>query len=744
MPAPPRKVGRLRGLLGWCFATTACLWVIEAMFDALYLPDEGFPHALLHPTAGQIAARLLLAALGVAVVGVLHKNARTEAGLRLFRKVVEEAPDGVQITDLEGRILYSNRSIERIYGYGRDELLGHHVDEMNVDPELARTVILPSLGRTGRWAGELDARHKEGGSFPIALSTSTVTGPGGEPAALVGIIRDISERRRAEVALRERERLARLLAECGVALGRADPLPVLLRQVTEAVVRHLDAGLARIWTLDDDGRALTLRASAGLSERLDGTRSRVPLEEETKIAVIARERRPNLTNTVIGDPHVPGQDWARREKLVSFAGYPIVAEDKLLGVIAMFGRHALTEASLQALESLANALALGIVRNRAEAAVRDSEERFRRVFEESPLGMALAEPDGRIIEVNGALAEMTGHPGPDLLGRRLGELAEPDGNGRATEAFGRLMDGEIPSFTLEERWRRRDGEGVWVRLTASALHGPDARPRLGLAMIEDVTEQKTFEGALRTAKEHAEAADRIKSEFLHIASHELRTPLNALALHVETLRHRLARERPVGPELGDRLMHQVRRLSYLVGDLLDSSRLDRGELVIRKATLDLTGLVVSTVSDFRGQAPDREVTLSVPDEPLAIEADPTRIEQVLANLLDNAFKYSPPGTPVEVRLTADPSSVTLSVTDHGAGIPLDQQDRLFTRFFRVTTEATRYQPGLGLGLYICNVIAQSHGGTLRVDSVPGRGSTFVMTLPLLQPLPPPPADAGAP
>jgi PAS domain S-box-containing protein len=552
----------------------------------------------------------------------------------------------------------------------------------------------------------------------------------GRPQALVGIIRDVTERRQAVEEVKERGRLASLTAEVGLALVRAEPLPQLLQRCAEAVARHLEAAFARIWTVDEAEQVLRLRASAGLYTRLDGSRGVVSLANETKIARIARTRQPNLTNAVVGDPLVIDQEWARREGIVAFAGYPLVVEDRVMGVIAMFARRPLTVAALQAMESVANTVALGIVRNNAETALRDNEERFRRIFEEGPLGMALLGLDQRIVRVNEALCEMVGRKARELVGRAPAELAPPDGPGALPEALGKLLAGEIPRFGLEERWLRQDGQTVWLRLSASALHDPAGRPRLGLVMVEDVTEQKIFEMQLRQAKERAEAAERTKSEFLHIASHELRTPLNALNLNIETLRHRLARERPIGPELVDRLMHQVRRLSYMVGDLLDSSRLERGELVIRKVALDLSTLVASTVQDFRGIAPDRQVSLILPGPTVTIDADPTRIEQVVANLLDNALKYSPLGAPVEVQLATDGTTATLTVTDHGVGIPDEDHAKLFTRFFRVTSDTTRYQPGLGLGLYICNVIVESHGGTIRVDSQVGHGTTFVVTLPI--------------
>ena len=724
-------------LLLWGSLAAAGLWLLDAAVDSHLVSGARFLRTTFEPTPPELWVRVLMGVLAFLAIGLLQRAGRAEKRLRLFAQVVDDAPDGVQIVDLAGHVTYSNKSVQRIYGFSPEELRGRHVGEMNVDRELASTTILPALQRDGRWAGELDVRHKAGHVFPIALSTSIVPDDRGRPQALVGLIQDITERRRAVEELKEHGRLAALTAEVALALGHTEPLAALLQHCAEAVVRHLDAAFARIWTVDATGQALRLQASAGLYTRLDGARSVVPIASESKIGVIAQTREPTLTNSVVGDPLIVDQDWAAREGIVSFAGYPLVVEDRLMGVIAMFGRRPLTEAAMQAMESVASTVALGIVRNDAESALRDNEERFRRIFEEGPLGMALLGPDQRIVRVNEALCEMLGRKAAELLGRAPAELAHPDSGSAAPEALRKLLDGTIPRFALEERWLGEGGATVWLRASASALRDAAGRPRLGLVMVEDVTEQKLFESQLRAAKERAEAAERTKSEFLHIASHELRTPLNALALNVETVRHRLARGRPVDAELVDRLMHQVRRLSYMVGNLLDSSRLERGDLVIRKVPLDFSALVASTVQDFRGLAPDRQVSLLLPGPTVTVEGDPTRIEQVVANLLDNALKYSPPGSSVEVQLAVAPRAATLTVTDHGIGIPLEQQDKLFTRFYRVTSDATRYQPGLGLGLYICNVIIESHGGTIRIDSEVGRGTTFVVTLPL-------PSEAGAP
>src|SRR5438105_2392194 len=157
------------------------------------------------------------------------------------------------------------------------------------------------------------------------------------------------ERRRAQTALLERARLAELTSDVGIALTQGADLRAMLQLCAEALVRHLDVAFARIWTLDDASGMLELQASAGMYTHIDGAHSRVPLGQY-KIGLIARERRPHLTNQVVGDPQVHDQAWARRERLVAFAGYPLVVHDRVLGVMAMVARHALSELEPKALD----------------------------------------------------------------------------------------------------------------------------------------------------------------------------------------------------------------------------------------------------------------------------------------------------------------------------------------------------------------------------------------------------------
>jgi PAS domain S-box-containing protein len=189
----------------------------------------------------------------------------------------------------------------------------------------------------------------------------------------LGTCTDIDDQKRAEEGEKERARLAELGRDVGLALTRGDSLRGILQPCAEALVQHLDAALARIWTLGPGEDILVLQASAGLSTRIDGSHSRVPVGR-LEIGLIAQERRPQLTNDLLGDPRLSDPGWARREGMVAFAGYPLVVEDRLRGVLALFSRAPIPEAALQALRSVADVLALGIERKIQEDELRRAKE----------------------------------------------------------------------------------------------------------------------------------------------------------------------------------------------------------------------------------------------------------------------------------------------------------------------------------------------------------------------------------
>ncbi|UCG12839.1 MAG: GAF domain-containing protein, partial [Deltaproteobacteria bacterium] len=198
----------------------------------------------------------------------------------------------------------------------------------------------------------------------------------GKPLRHFGCLQDISERKKVAEELVQQMQIEMLGAEIGMALARGDTLQTLLQPCAEAMVKHLDAVFARIWTFNQAEDRLELQASAGLYTRIDGCRSRVALGD-SKIGVIAQKLQPVITNSVIGDPLFIDQEWAEREGMVAFAGHPLVTGGRLMGVVAIFARKPLADTTLKALASISDQLALGIRRQWAEEALRQSEKELR-------------------------------------------------------------------------------------------------------------------------------------------------------------------------------------------------------------------------------------------------------------------------------------------------------------------------------------------------------------------------------
>src|SRR5262245_20755754 len=312
---------------------------------------------------------------------------QTEQALReseeRFRGTFENAAVGIGHRHLDGRFLRVNEKFCTILDYPRDELLQRtgqeitHPDDLDADVDLAEALL---RGESPGFTLEKRYVRRDGSSVWVELSVSLQWDRAGKPDYFIGIVQDISNRKRLEVELRqakeaagESARLAEFGRDVGIALSQGDTLRELLLPCAEATVRFLDAAFARIWWLPPGKDVLELQVSAGLYTHLDGPHARVPIGQ-LKIGRIAQERRPVLTNEAQSDPCISDPGWARREGIVAFAGFPLVVKDRLLGVLGMFSRKPLSGAVLQALEAVAGLIALGIERKQQDVELRRAKE----------------------------------------------------------------------------------------------------------------------------------------------------------------------------------------------------------------------------------------------------------------------------------------------------------------------------------------------------------------------------------
>jgi PAS domain S-box-containing protein len=369
-------------------------------------------------------------------------------------------------------------------------------------------------------------------------------------------------------------------------------------------------------------------------------------------------------------------------------------------------------------------------RKEMEEALRRERTLLEKVFGSNPYGIIIYSRTGQTLRSNASFERLFGAiPTPDYS---IFEDPVLERYG-LREQVARSLDGQavsLPPLWYNAAWvsPQYPDKLICIKLDLVPLLDEHGRVEQIVVMTGDVTESKRLEEELWRAKEAAEAADRAKTEFLSIASHELRTPLTPLTLLLRRSRRRLAQGIPIGEEPLIKMERQVRRLTTLTEGLLDASRLVRGVVVLDRRRTDLRELFSQVVDDFRTQAPDRPLTLELPANPVEAMVDSVRIEQVLANLLDNAVRYTPAGSPIEVAMIDEGASIRATVTDHGPGIPDPIRTRLLSGVLVADSRPTR-QAGLGLGLYIANNLVQLHGGSLGFQTELGKGSTFFFTLP---------------
>jgi len=326
------------------------------------------------------------------------------------------------------------------------------------------------------------------------------------PAAAGGDVSGVdggATRRPVEEVLRERERLAALSAEVATSLARSETLSEMLRRCAESFVRHLDAAFARVWTFDADENVLVLQASAGLYTHLDGPHSRVPVGQ-FKIGLIAEERRPHLTNDVPRDPRVGDKEWAAREGMVAFAGYPLLLGERLVGVMAMFSRSPLSEVTLQAMASVADGIAVGIERKQAESELRASETRYRALTDAIPQLVWATDENGLHLYYNRRWYEYTGLSEEESLGFGFTNALHPEDKERTLARWERAWrEGE--GYEIEYRFYSRPLEAYrWFLGRAEPVRDEGGRITQWVGTCTDIEEQKQMEELLARLNEERE------------------------------------------------------------------------------------------------------------------------------------------------------------------------------------------------------------------------------------------------
>ncbi|WNG49764.1 PAS domain-containing protein [Archangium minus] len=349
----------------------------------------------------------------------------------------------------------------------------------------------------------------------------------------------------------------------------------------------------------------------------------------------------------------------------------------------------------------------------------------------APIGMGFLNRDLRFIRTNDALALLHGRTREEEVGRTLREMT-PYAAATIEPLMRRVIETGEPviGLDLELEVPATPGKLRYFRVSYYPVRTKSGRiVGLGAVVVELTAERRAQAERERLLREAHEAI-QIRDDFLSIASHELKTPLTPLKLHLRMLEQRCTSDQPIPPHLVRKSLAQVDRLSGVISDMLDSSQIEAGRLELEHEPLSLQQLLRETLADFRPNCLHHPLEYEECAEELVVLGDRARLAQVLTNLLENALKYSPQKGPIRVTLTRSGADALVSVSDSGIGIPADQHEYLFERFFRARNAPISGFGGMGLGLYICRHIVERHGGHIWAESETGHGATFRFTLPV--------------
>ncbi len=353
-------------------------------------------------------------------------------------------------------------------------------------------------------------------------------------------------------------------------------------------------------------------------------------------------------------------------------------------------------------------------------------------------GICGFDADGRVVFVNPAACRISGFKRDELIGQpghALLHHTRADGqhcSGEDCDLYDVMRGRGARAIEGDVLWRK-DGTSVPIDGMGTLLH--DARDLVSVMVFRDVTERRQIEHERGRLVRELEEAISARDDFLSIASHELRTPLTPIRLSVQSLKRKgqsLAAVMPKGLTTQLETMdRQVGRLDTLINELLDVSRITVGRLDLELSEFDATVLVREVVGRFQQELDwgGYKVTLALdgPDKPAIGRWDRLRLDQVVSNLLSNAMKYGGERKTIELRVANDATGIEIAVRDHGVGISVEDQERIFERFERLIS--VRHFGGFGLGLWIVRQIVEAHGGRVQVQSAPGEGSTFTVQVP---------------
>jgi PAS domain S-box-containing protein len=656
------------------------------------------PRAGLAP--GQRSALLALADTVVQALllrQAAHRSLQSSSE-HMFRELSESCPVGIFHTDAGGEVIYGNPEAALIFGQPLSELMGlgwiasiHDADRAEVQARWQRAAAAGQVfDHTYR------IRRADETIVHVRVRAQAVRLPDGSTAGYVGSVEDVSEQVRSQEQMRaSNEFLARAEQIAGVGAWR------------------FNLGTREIYWTNQTRRIYELPPD--YQPRGD---------EQAKYFDPAAQKMIRDTAVACMDN---GEPWDILVPMTTAKGRQVWVRS--VGQVER--RDGKPYALVGALQDVTES-------QLARAALERSQERLHRALEGSSLALWDLDVAGEKVYLSEQWSVMLGGEPRETrcTAQELLELVPAEDLPGIQKALETVLGGASQRYVVQHRVQRKDGALLWIHSEGRvADRDAEGVPVRMVGTNRDITQSKAAEHELRIARDAADAASRAKSQFLATMSHEIRTPLNGIIGMTK-----LMLDEELSPEVrrhADLIDRSAQSLLSLVNDILDVSKIEAGQMEIERVAFDLHDLVEDLASLYRLRATEKSLLFRArldPGVPQYVLADPTRLRQVLVNLLGNALKFTSSGwIGLDVRAAKEEAAYILqfTVADTGIGIPGDVQPQLFTRFMQADSSTSRQFGGSGLGLSIVRQLVDLMGGAVEVSSTAGKGSRFTVNLPVL-------------
>ncbi len=673
---------------------------------------------------------------------------KATSAITKFTELYDFAPAGYFTLNHSGVIGELNFSGARMLGDDRSMLIGKDFRQfITSDTQPVFTAFFRKVFETN-FKQICEVRLTIGDNPPTYIHLEGIAS-NEEQICLISAI-DITDSKRIENHIHK-------LSVVQAALNDPGTLSKKLKIITDGVVDMFDADFARLWVIlpgdqcksdcmhayiQDGGlachnhdRCLHLLASSGRYTHLDGeAHSRVPMGCY-KIGLMASGGESMfLTNDVTNDPQIHDHEWAKSLGLVSFAGFQLrPSRGETIGVLALFSKHIITSEEEALLRNFSNLIVSAIQTMQAEDVLRESEFFFKESQRAAFIGSYKLDLITGLWESSEVLDQIFGID--ESYKRSVQgwlEVTHPDDKQMMDNYFSEEVLSKRKPFNKEYRIiRKPEGETRWVLGLGKLDFDAEGRVISMLGTIQDITERKQAEEALRRSEAHLRELNVTKDKFFSIIAHDLRNPFNAILGFSNLLVEQVHEKDYEGiAEYAGIIKNSSQRALDLLMNLMDWSRTQTDKIKFYPKLFKIAALITDAVELLKGSARQKSIAISIEaSSTIQVVADKAMISTILRNLISNAIKFTNPGGTIVISTEQKQNLLIISVADNGVGIRKEALEKLFRIEESYSTAGTQNEEGTGLGLLLCKEYVEKHGGKIRAESELNKGSKFSFTLP---------------